>query len=427
MNPIAIATKGKGPIHLLKRARSIAGRYGITGAKMNRNLAHFANLLEQFNTGPTLPLTTAALVRGRSAIEQYRARKIEFAVHGYYHIDHSQLSLEEQMSHFTKARQTFRQWGVECSGFRCPYLRWNDNTMTALSQSKFLYDSSQGLAWDVTDGLTTEAYHRALTFYGAVSAKEYPALPRWENGLVRIPYCLPDDEALIERFQLKTAGPMNKLWLAILEQTYSMGELFTLGLHPERIYLCETPLLSTLHRARELSPGVWITRLGEIAHWWKARADTAVTVTQGKEREIHVSVNGPAGVTILTRGVELMTPSEPWDGIYQRVNCIHFSLRASRRPFIGVSLSSSPYLVSFLRQQGYVVEQSESNHIHAFYLDRPRFDYKDERPLLTQIEEGKFPLVRLGRWPNGARSALSITGDIDALTLWDYGLRVFRG
>src|SRR4051794_28707521 len=102
MNPIAIATKGKGPIHLLKRARSIAGRYGITGAKMNRNLGHFANLLERFNTGPTLPLTTAALVRGRKAIEQYRARNIEFAVHGYYHIDHSQLSLEEQMTYFTK-------------------------------------------------------------------------------------------------------------------------------------------------------------------------------------------------------------------------------------------------------------------------------------------------------------------------------------
>jgi hypothetical protein len=220
---------------------------------------------------------------------------------------------------------------------------------------------------------------------------------------------------------------MNKLWLAILERTYSMGELFTLGLHPERIYLCETPLLRTLHRARELSPTVWITQLGEIAHWWKARMDTAVTVTNGKDRQIHVSVNGPAGVTVLARGVELMTPAKAWDGIYQQVNNTHFSLCASRRPFIGVSFTSSPNLLTFLRQQGYVVEQSASNRIHAFYLDRPRFDYKDERPLLTQIEEGKFPLVRLGRWPNGSRSALCITGDIDALTLWDYGLRVFRG
>jgi hypothetical protein len=29
----------------------------------------------------------------------------------------------------------------------------------------------------------------------------------------------------------------------------------------------------------------------------------------------------------------------------------------------------------------------------------------------------------LGRWPHNTGSALAITGDIDALTLWDYGLR----
>jgi hypothetical protein len=34
--------------------------------------------------------------------------------------------------------------------------------------------------------------------------------------------------------------------------------------------------------------------------------------------------------------------------------------------------------------------------------------------------------VWLGRWLNGARSALAITGDIDALTLWDCGLRFFE-
>ena len=37
-------------------------------------------------------------------------------------------------------------------------------------------------------------------------------------------------------------------------------------------------------------------------------------------------------------------------------------------------------------------------------------------PLLTQIEQADFPLVRFGRWPNGARSAFNVTGDIDALT-----------
>jgi hypothetical protein len=42
---------------------------------------------------------------------------------------------------------------------------------------------------------------------------------------------------------------------------------------------------------------------------------------------------------------------------------------------------------------------------------------------LAQVEGTGCPLVRLGRWPNAARSALAITGDIDALTLRDYGFR----
>jgi len=88
-----------------------------------------------------------------------------------------------------------------------------------------------------------------------------------------------------------------------------------------------------------------------------------------------------------------------------------------------VSHSSSPRLVTFLRQQGYIVEQVDDDQRHVLYLDYPRFEDEDERPLLARIEQGEFPLVRLGRWPHGARSALSITGDIDALTIWDYGLR----
>ena len=88
-----------------------------------------------------------------------------------------------------------------------------------------------------------------------------------------------------------------------------------------------------------------------------------------------------------------------------------------------MSPASSPYLLSFLRQQGYIVERAENAGSHSFYLDRPQFGLEDERALLSLIEQGDFPLVRLGRWPNGAQSALCVTGDIDALSVWDYGLR----
>jgi len=39
------------------------------------------------------------------------------------------------------------------------------------------------------------------------------------------------------------------------------------------------------------------------------------------------------------------------------------------------------------------------------------------------IEKAPGPLVRVWRWPDGARSALAATGDIDALTLRDFVVR----
>lgn len=440
MNPIAVAAQGKGSLGMVRRIRTIGGRYGVTPAKMGRTLAHFAGILRQFQCGATFPITTAAVARSRGVIERYQAQQIEFAVHGYYHVDHRRLSLDEQLQHFARARRVFEERGVSCHGFRSPYLRWSEQTIAAVGRTGFLYDSSQGLAWDVVADVETPAYRRVLAFYGARSASEYPALPRLVDGLVRIPYCLPDDESLVDRFRLAAAAPMTRLWLAILEETHRLGELFTLGLHPERTLLCESPLVETLRAARALAPSVWIARLEEIARWWVARAEATVTAeialsagtaggwgaqgaADGRPGEMQISVRGPEGMTILARGVELLTDAAPWDGVYRRVDGGTASLRAATRPLIGVSRRSAPYLTSFLRQQGFIVEMAEGPHAHAFYLDRPQFDHADERPLLAQIEGGDFPLVRLGRWPRGARSALCVTGDIDALTIWDYGLR----
>jgi hypothetical protein len=52
-----------------------------------------------------------------------------------------------------------------------------------------------------------------------------------------------------------------------------------------------------------------------------------------------------------------------------------------------------------------------------------RFDRTDELAMLGRIEADPATLVRLGRWPNGACSAVAVTGDVDALTIWDYVAR----
>lgn len=422
-NPIATATRGKGLWNMLKRVMVIGRRYGLTSRKMDRIMRRFATILETFDAQATFPITGMALARSHGFAERFQGKQIELAAHGYYHVDHTQLSLDEQVSQISAVSQLLASKGITPYGFRCPYLRWCDDTVTAVKQAGFLYDGSQALAWDIDDTFITEAYRRVLQFYGAVSANVYVALPRLEQGLVRIPYCLPDDEALIDRLAFPTGEAMSHIWPHILTETHQRGELFTLGLHPERLDLCEEALVRTLHRAQELSPKVWHARLDEIAHWWRARLNTTVTITGGQATPLHVTVSGPDGVTVLGRGLEVVGQTETWDGVYRQVQTFDFTLRAEKRPFIGVSPRAAPSLTDFLQQQGYIVETVTSGHDHVIFLDQPQFVREEERPLLAKIEQGDFPLVRLGRWPNGARSALCITGDIDALTIWDYGLR----
>lgn len=424
------ATKGKGalrdlsgPRNMLRRIGVITRRYGVKADKMQHTLDRFAEILERFDCGATFPITVQALVRNLGAIQSYQARNVELAAHGYTHVDHTRLPLEEKVRQLRKARALCEERGVFSVGFRCPYLRWDASTVAAIHESGYLYDSSQALSWSLASHASTGAYEHVLRFYGAISATDHPALPRLEDGLVRIPYCLPDDEAVVDRLALGPAD-MTREWLTILRRTHELGELFTLGLHPERVRPCETSLVETLRAARAMSPAVWIARLDEIARWWIARAGAVVTAAQGEDGELSLGVDGPEGTTILARGVEVMAPTSLWDGAYRRVHGTRVRLRADRRPFIGVSPSSSPRLTSFLRQQGYVVEPANAAGAHAIYLHQPHFGHEDERALLAEVELGAHSLVRLGRWPRGAKSALCVTGDIDALTVYDYGLRL---
>lgn len=423
LGPVAIAIRGKGFSNFLRRSVKIARHYGLTPEKMSRALDQFTNLLHRFACPATFPVTSITLRRHPQWIQPYVEEGFEFAIHGYRHVDHAQLSLAEQQSDLARARKLFEALGIEARGFRGPYLHANADTLTAVRRQNLAYDSSQGLAWDVLDGRERPAYRDGLRFYGALSAEVYPSLPALKDGLVRIPYSLPDDEALIERLPFEIPTQRSVPWLAILNRTHALGELFVLGLHPERIAACQAPLEAVLIEARQRMPAVWIARLDEIADWWRARAATEIEMSRTGEDQLHLSVHGPPGTTALMRAVEVDAPTTPWMDGYRQVTEPTFTIRTKNRPFIGLSPDAPPALVDFLRQQGYILQISDEPRRYSYYLDRAAFTAEDQRPLLAEIEGTAKPLVRLGRWPNGARSALAVTGDIDALTLWDYGLR----
>jgi len=426
MKAFLIAIQGKGFQNALKRIMSIASRYGITARKMDDALSHFGTILAPYNCGASFPITAAALARNKGVIEKYQAQNFEFAVHGYYHIDHSLLATNQLISDFTKARQLFGERGLISSGFRSPYLRFQEKTIEAVSDSGFIYDSSLSLSWDVLNGSESDSYTNVLDFYGARPAKFYPALPRIVNGIVQIPYCLPDDESLIERLTFKHQDAISLPWKKILEVTYDSGELFTLGLHPERIYQCEAPLQAVLKDAIKKQPKVWFARLDEIARWWLQRSQVRPLVLSSSLGEYSIKVQRIQGLTVLCRNVDLLSSSRDWDGNYRIAQGNTIVLKSARRPFVGVSPNSDPTLISFLQQQGFIVETTQTTNAHTIFLDYPIFSYQDEKPLLNQLENTDGPMVRFGRWPYEAKSALCITGDIDALTIWDYVLRIWR-
>ncbi len=426
-NPLAVAARAKGPTAVWRRARLLTQRYGLTPAPLDQALDRLDRILDRFRCEASLPLTAAVLERHRAFVARYRDRSFEFPVHGYTHGDYSRLPPDHLTAHLDRARRAFAAAGLAADGFRAPYLRRSPALDARLEAAGFRYVSDQPILWDLpaaagaAPGLAD--YERAVAFYDPWRAAGRPALPRRQGRLVQIPVSLPDDEMLVDRLGAGSAAWVQGAWQAILAASHQRGELFTLQLHPERIALCAPALTALLDAARRQTPPVWIARLSEVAAWWRARTEAAVHLTPGEGGRWRVTVQGPPGTTLLARNLEIIGPAEPWADGYRRLPGASGIVRADACPVIGLSPSAPPALADFLRQQGYIV-RSGGEPPCTLHLDRAAFRPEDEGPLLARIEQGSEPLLRLGRWPEAARSALVISGDIDALTLGDFGLRL---
>jgi hypothetical protein len=422
MNPVAVATKGKGAVNAARRVGAIGAHYGLGPRRMEDRLRSVLKIVEPFGGVATLPITAAAVQRHPRVAARVADLGIEFAVHGLYHVDHIGLDPVVQDRQVAEARELFASAGLPAVGFRAPYLRWNEDTLHALLENGFRYDSSQSMHWPIAPEMETDAYRRVLEFYGSLSAAEHPVLPRTEHGLIRIPCCLPDDESVVDRLAVPNPEAIADLWADVWRRTHERGELFTMQVHPERIGPCGPGISRVLEAAAADPGGVWLASLGEIADWWIARPTGTVDVERVDEGRHRVGWSGPNGATMLVRG-ETDPGGERWAGASRRVLAPTFEVRSDRRPCIGVHPSSDAALTTFLRDQGYVVETAGDPATHTIHLHRERFAREDELALLDRIETDPAPLIRFGRWPNGARSALAITGDVDALTIWDYVAR----
>ena len=114
-----------------------------------------------------------------------------------------------------------------------------------------------------------------------------------------------------------------------------------------------------------------------------------------------------------------------WEGAYTRLEGKELVVAPKPRPFVGVSPGVPSSVVSDLKEQGYIVEEGDSAVDCAvrLYTASPH-TLIGEPGLIDCIEASPGPLVRYWRWPEGRKSALCLTGDLDALSLLDYAGRL---
>ena len=260
-------------------------------------------------------------------------------------------------------------------------------------------------------------------FYKPKPAFDAVCVPHTRPNLVEIPVSVPDDLALIDGLHLDREG-MTQVWCQMLDQTHRRGELFTLMFHPELAWRCRQPLAAVLHAATNSEPPTWVARLCDISSWWREKSSFAVSISSGPET-LHISFACSERATILIRGLGPWAPEIVWDGAYYQLRSQTLAVPAEPRPFVGLPANAPGRTVSFLQEQGYILDIGETaarcgTYIDAATLARLRSDVE----LIELIEASPGPLVRYWRWPDGAKSALSITGDLDALTLLDYVSRL---
>jgi hypothetical protein len=384
--------------------------------------------LERFGCAPTFFTPGIVVKRNSQFIQGLQEKGVEIAVHSYQHIDLSSLTLVKANEQLNKAIETFTHNGIETHGFRCPYLSCSDELLESLPEGLFGYSSNRAIWLDVhnLDQNTGQSviYNTLRRFYNPKSFAETISMPWSHSNMIEIPVCVPDDLQLHDGLNLDWKG-ISQAWIEMLHQTHQRGELFNLIFHPELGSVCKQSFEDLLGQAIKLKPAVWIARLRDIYNWWREKSKFGVKI-YSTSTGLQIEFTCSPRATILARGLGLDTKQQAWDEKYYWLKSKIFELPPNPRPFVGLASTVPDHVVSFLQEQGYILDNSEEAIRCGIYVDDALLAKLPNRvQLIKYIEASDRPLVRYWRWPNGARSALSVTGDLDALSLMDYVTRLF--
>jgi hypothetical protein len=353
---------------------------------------------------------------------------VELAVHSYDHVDFRGLASQDATGQFARAAESFSHHHIHFEGFRCPYLSCHDCCLDAVPNNMFKYSSNQAIWWDVIPEASrlgaTSIFKRLDSFYGPASSEQKVATPRFSGNFVEIPVSLPDDLQLYDGLRLGAEG-VRQAWSEILQRTHRRGELFALLFHPESYHQCALAFESILQNARALQPSVWLAPLQEISRWWWEKSCFGFSLSSDSSGT-RISFDCSEKTAVLVRDLDLREPSHAWDSSYRVLESRTLHLTDGVRPLVGISPVLPAETAVFLKDQGYLLDVSEQAPQCSLYLDDPAIGTWSEVQLIHHIESASVPLVRFSRWPAQAKSALCVSGDLDALSLRDYASRIFN-
>ncbi len=434
----------RGPRYIYKRAAVLLDRYDITTAKAAGRIEACLPALADFGCAPTFPTPGYVVQRYPQFLHHLQDVGAEIAVHGYDHTDLGVYPPTQASTQLMRTAQVFARHGIEVHGFRCPYLSCSDDLLNALPEGVFGYSSNAAIWWDVVSPIDadnqTKGFETLQRLYKPRLAYDTVCTPWMRSNLVEIPVSLPDDLQLHDGLHLDPEG-MAQAWSQILHRTHRRGELFVLEFHPELARYSLQAIVMVLREATCLQPPVWITRLRDINNWWREKSSFAVALSH-TPTGLRISFNCSERATILVKGLGSCgsdnaqcpepfgfaqdRPVEGWDGAYYQLKAKTLQVASEPRPFVGLPADAPRSTSSFLLEQGYILDTGETATRCAAYIDAATLaGLTSQVELIKTIEASPGPLVRYWRWPDGAKSALCITGDVDALSLLDYASRMF--
>lgn len=442
MNLVAFSIRTKGAHNFARRLWTVFARFGFSDARSRRTLLSILATVRQYGGSPTFFIPAVVLRRHPELINEIALCGAEIGIHGYVHNDYRSLSDASQHQQIQQAMAVFHDVSLPFEGFRNPYLGWTDDAVRSFEQLGFTYDSNEAIVHDALDlsRLTPtlrSGFEKSLELFQAIAPSAYTLRPHFEGELARIPTSIPDDEMLFDRLRITDQVALGDIWRSVMARVYDLGGIYVLNLHPERGVLCKPALGRLLAFSQQQELPVWVASLREVEQWWRERRAFRFTFEATGEATWRVTASCTPRTTILARHLTVDgATASPWSGAESRVDGVdgrEFTVHAGVCPCVALSPRTSSAVEDFLLEEGYPVQRVEPAKApgYAHYLDmsdglgETRAEQIARRSaLLAEIEALEQPLLRFGVWPDRARAALSITGDIDSITIQDFFLRI---